>query len=284
MFSAFNSYLTYDLEAVKNAMSIAMTALTRPVLRRWRLKLDTKKITNFYTFSAEKRVLTMEQDFLLSLLMIIGIDLVLGADNAVVIALACRNLPVLQRNKAIILGTMLAIVFRIFITLIAVYLLKIPFLQLVGGVFLLYIAYNLIAGKEDDTSKIKSHPSLWRAIKTIVIADLLMGFDNVLAVAGAAQGHMLLVAMGLFISIPIIIWGSKIILVLLTKYPFLVYIGGGLLAFTSGKMIVEEPKLQGIFYSHPMLEMSIPYMTASFIILAGVLYHQMINFQTARRD
>ncbi|UGB31807.1 TerC family protein [Metabacillus sp. B2-18] len=226
----------------------------------------------------------MEQDFLLSLLMIIGIDLVLGADNAVVIALACRNLPVLQRNKAIILGTMLAIVFRIFITLIAVYLLKIPFLQLVGGVFLLYIAYNLIAGKEDDTSKIKSHPSLWRAIKTIVIADLLMGFDNVLAVAGAAQGHMVLVAMGLFISIPIIIWGSKIILVLLTKYPFLVYIGGGLLAFTSGKMIVEEPKLQGIFYSHPMLEMSIPYITASFIILAGVLYHQMINFQTARRD
>ncbi|WP_226530473.1 TerC family protein [Metabacillus niabensis] len=217
----------------------------------------------------------MEHDFLLSLLLIIGIDLVLGADNAVVIAMACRNLPVVQRNKAIVLGTMLAIVIRIFITLIAVYLLKIPFLQLIGGVFLLYIAYELIVGKEEDTTKIRSHPSLWKAIKTIVVADLLMGFDNVLAVAGAAQGHMLLVALGLFISIPIIIWGSKIILVLLTKYPFLIYIGGGLLALTSGKMIIEEPNLQNLFTSYPMIEQSIPYLTVSFILLAGLIYQQI---------
>ncbi|WP_026561059.1 TerC family protein [Bacillus sp. J37] len=217
----------------------------------------------------------MEHDFLLSLLMIIGIDLVLGADNAVVIAMACRNLPAVQRNKAIVLGTMLAIVIRIFITLIAVYLLKIPFLQLIGGVFLLYIAYQLIVGKEEDTTKIRSHQSLWKAIKTIVVADLLMGFDNVLAVAGAAQGHMLLVALGLFISIPIIIWGSKIILVLLTKYPFLIYIGGGLLALTSGKMIIEEPNLQNLFISYPMIEQSIPYLTVSFILLAGLIYQQI---------
>lgn len=226
----------------------------------------------------------MEQDFFLSLLMIIGIDLVLGADNAVVIAMACRNLPVIQRNKAIIIGTLLAIVVRIVITLIAVSLLKIPFLQLAGGIFLLYIAYHLIVGKEDESNKIKSHQSLWKAIKTIVAADLLMGFDNVLAVAGAAQGHMVLVALGLFISIPIIIWGSKVILVLLTKYPVLVYVGGGLLAFTSGKMIVEEPKLQGIFQSHPTLELSIPYITASFILLAGIIYQQVINVQSARKD
>ncbi|WP_078435193.1 TerC family protein [Metabacillus halosaccharovorans] len=217
----------------------------------------------------------MEHDFLLSLLMIIGIDLVLGADNAVVIAMACRNLPVVQRNKAIVLGTMLAIVIRILITLVAVYLLKIPFLQLIGGVFLLYIAYQLIVGKEEDTTKIRSHQSLWKAIKTIVVADLLMGFDNVLAVAGAAQGHMLLVALGLFISIPIIIWGSKIILVLLTKYPFLIYIGGGLLALTSGKMIIEEPNLQNLFISYPMIEQSIPYLTVSFILLAGLIYQQI---------
>ncbi|MCM3442386.1 TerC family protein [Metabacillus halosaccharovorans] len=217
----------------------------------------------------------MEHDFLLSLLMIIGIDLVLGADNAVVIAMACRNLPVVQRNKAIVLGTMLAIVIRILITLVAVYLLKIPFLQLIGGVFLLYIAYQLIVGKEEDTTKIRSHQSLWKAIKTIVVADLLMGFDNVLAVAGAAQGHMVLVALGLFISIPIIIWGSKIILVLLTKYPFLIYIGGGLLALTSGKMIIEEPNLQNLFISYPMIEQSIPYLTVSFILLAGLIYQQI---------
>lgn len=217
----------------------------------------------------------MEHDFLLSLLMIIGIDLVLGADNAVVIAMACRNLPAVQRNKAIVLGTMLAIVIRILITLVAVYLLKIPFLQLIGGVFLLYIAYQLIVGKEEDTTKIRSHQSLWKAIKTIVVADLLMGFDNVLAVAGAAQGHMVLVALGLFISIPIIIWGSKIILVLLTKYPFLIYIGGGLLALTSGKMIIEEPNLQNLFISYPMIEQSIPYLTVSFILLAGLIYQQI---------
>ncbi len=217
----------------------------------------------------------MEQDFLLSLLMIIGIDLVLGADNAVVIAMACRNLPVVQRNKAIIMGTMLAIVIRILITLVAVYLLKIPFLQLIGGVFLLYIAYQLIVGKEEDTQRIKSHQTLWKAVKTIVIADLLMGFDNVLAVAGAAQGHMILVALGLFISIPIIVWGSKLILFLLTKYPFLIYIGGGLLALTAGKMIIEEPNLQYLYSAYPMIEQSIPYLTVSFIILAGLIYKQI---------
>lgn len=225
----------------------------------------------------------MEQEFLLSLLVIIGIDLVLGTDNAVVIAMACRNLPVIQRNKAIILGTLLAIVFRIFITLIAVYLLEIPFLQLIGGVFLLYIAFHLIVGKDDDTNNIKSHGSLWKAIKTIVIADLLMGFDNVIAVAGAAQGHMILVAIGLLISIPIIIWGSKIILILLTKYPMLIYVGGGLLAYTAGKMIVGEHQLQAIYITHPLLAQSLPYITTSFILFAGILYLQMLSLHTDRR-
>lgn len=225
----------------------------------------------------------MEQEFFLSLLVIIGIDLVLGADNAVVIAMACRNLPVVQRNKAIILGTMLAIVIRILITLIAVYLLKIPFLQLIGGVFLLYIAFHLITGREDDTNKIKSHGSLWKAIQTIVIADLLMGFDNVIAVAGAAQGHMILVAIGLFISIPIIIWGSKIILVLLTKYPFLIYVGGGLLAFTAGKMIIEEHQLQTIYMTHPIIAQSLPFLTTSFILFAGILYQQIVQVFSQRK-
>lgn len=224
----------------------------------------------------------MEQEFILSLLVIIGIDLVLGADNAVVIAMACRNLPVIQRNKAIILGTMLAIVVRILITLIAVYLLKIPFLQLVGGIFLLYIAFHLITGKEDDSNKIKSHGSLWKAIQTIVIADILMGFDNVIAVAGAAQGDTILVAIGLIISIPIIIWGSKIILVLLTKYPILIYVGGGLLAFTAGKMMIEEHYLQEIYMTHPVIAQSLPYLTTSFILLAGILYQQIVSFISNR--
>lgn len=226
----------------------------------------------------------MEQEFLLSLLVIIGIDLILGADNAIVIAMACRKLPVIQRNKAIILGTILAIVFRIFLTLIAVYLLQVPFLQLIGGVFLLYIAYHLIVGKDDDTNSIKSYDSLWKAIKTIVIADLLMGFDNVIAVAGAAQGHMGLVAFGLFISIPIIIWGSKIILSLLTKFPLLIYVGGGLLAYTAGKMIIGEHQLQTLFMSYPLLTQSLPYLTTSFILFAGVLYQQLFSLRTDRKS
>lgn len=225
----------------------------------------------------------MEQDFLLSLLVIIGIDLVLGADNAVVIAMACRNLPVIQRNKAIIFGTVLAIIIRILITLIAVYLLNVPFLQLIGGIFLLYIAFHLIVGKDDDATKIKSHSSLWKAVKTIVVADLLMGFDNVVAVAGAAEGHMLLVAIGLFISIPIIIWGSKLILILLTKYPILIYVGGGLLSFTAGKMMVGEHKLQSLFMSHQYLAYSLPFITTTFVLLAGILYQQLINLQTTNK-
>lgn len=214
----------------------------------------------------------MDQEFLLSLLMIIGIDLVLGADNAVVIAMACRNLPVIQRNKAIIFGTILAIVVRIVITILAVYLLNIPFLQLIGGVFLLYIAFHLIVGKDDDSNKIKSHSSLWKAVQTIVIADILMGFDNVIAVAGAAQGHMILVAFGLLISIPIIIWGSKFILVLLTKYPLLIYVGGGLLSFTAGKMIIGDDKLQSLLATHTSLVASLPFITTTFVLFAGVLY------------
>ncbi|MDQ0230610.1 TerC family protein [Metabacillus malikii] len=219
----------------------------------------------------------MEHDFFLSLLVIIGIDLVLGADNAVVIAMASRKLPDKQRNKAIIIGTCLAILTRIAITLIAVYLLRIPFLQLIGGVFLLYIAFHLIVGKEEDSNQIESHNSLWKAIKTIIIADLLMGFDNVIAIAGAAQGQMILIVIGLFISIPIIIWGSKLILKLLTKYPLLIYVGGGLLAFTSGKMIINEPRLQAIYQEYPVMAQSLPLLTTSFILLAGLIYQHVLQ-------
>jgi len=225
----------------------------------------------------------MEQEFLLSLFIIIGIDLVLGADNAVVIAMACRNLPVIQRNKAIILGTLLAILVRICITMIAVSLLDIPFLQLIGGIFLLYIAFHLLTGKNEETNQIKSHGSLWKAIQTIVLADLLMGFDNVIAIAGAAQGHKLLVVIGLFISIPIIIWGSKIILYLLTKYPLLIYVGGGLLAFTAGKMIAHDNQLQSIYQSHPIIAQSLPLLTTSFILLAGVIFQLMVNINPVRK-
>lgn len=151
----------------------------------------------------------MGVDFLTSILMIVGIDVVLGGDNAIVIALASRNLPESKRNKAIFIGTSLAIVLRIFLTILAVYLLDIPFLQLIGGILLTLIAVNLLTDNSNDLSSIQAKTTLFQAVRTIVFADLVMGFDNVLAIAGAAHGNILLVIVGLFISIPIIIWGKE---------------------------------------------------------------------------
>ncbi len=203
--------------------------------------------------------------------MIIGIDLILGGDNAIVIAMACRNLPEKQRSKAIIFGTILAVFCRILLTIMAVYLLQIPFLKLAGGIFLLYIAFSFITGNEDDPS-INSYQSLGKAIQTIVLADLVMGFDNVIAIAGAANGHFELVLFGLVISIPIIVWGSHIILLLMNRFPIIIYAGGGILAYTAGKMIAHEKWTQVVFSNHPSLQLTIPYATTIFILFSSLLY------------
>lgn len=217
----------------------------------------------------------MEQEFLLSLVMIIGIDLLLGGDNAIVIAMASRNLPPKQRKKAVIIGTVLAIVVRILLTSVAVYLFQIPFVQLIGGILLLYIAYHLIVGTAENEGEIQSHQSLRRAVQTIVFADILMGMDNVIAVAGAANGQTLLVIIGLLISIPIMIWGSSLILKILDRYPALIYIGGGMLAYTAGKMIINEHKLAPIFHTHPSMSVMLPYLLIFFLIAAGVIYQKI---------
>ncbi|MCD7034977.1 TerC family protein [Metabacillus sp. GX 13764] len=214
----------------------------------------------------------MEQEFLLSLAMIIGIDLILGGDNAIVIAMASRNLPEDKRNKAIIWGTVIAIVLRAALTTGAVYLLRIPYVQLAGGLFLLHIAFQLIAGKADSGGKIESHPSLWKAVRTIVAADVLMGLDNVIAVAGVANGHAGLVIIGLFFSIPIIIWGSRFILKLIDAFPALIYAGGAMLAFTAGKMISHEDQLQTFFFHHPSFIEGVPYFASLVIVLGGLLH------------
>ncbi|WP_096202206.1 TerC family protein [Bacillus sp. FJAT-45350] len=207
----------------------------------------------------------MDLDFLIALLTIIGIDLILGGDNAIVVALACRNLPAHQRNKAIILGITLALVIRMGLTLVAVQLLEIPYLLAIGGALLIYIAYSLLTD-HDDNRDVNGGTSLFSAIKAIVIADFIMGFDNIIAVAGAAHGNMLLVMIGLIFSVPIIIWGSKLILMAFDRFPFIIYIGAGILAFTAGRMISHEEMFSPLFSSHP-------YMTAFFqiIIVVGVL-------------
>ena len=182
-----------------------------------------------------------------ALLAIVLIDLVLAGDNAIVIALAARNLPVELKKKAILWGTVGAIVVRSVMTVGVVWLLKIPGLMLVGGLGLVWIAYQLLAdddGKEHDGPVIST---FWGAMKTIIVADALMGVDNVLGVAGAAHGAFDLVIIGLLISVPIVVFGSTVVLKLVERFPAIIQIGAAVLAFTAAKMIIDEPLLSSLY-------------------------------------
>lgn len=205
-----------------------------------------------------------------SILMVIGIDIILGGDNAIVIALASRNLPVSKRNKAIYIGTGLAIIVRIILVILASKFLSIPFIHGIGGFLLLYIAYKLlvVTDKEPD---IKGSTSIISAVKTIVFADLVMGIDNVIAIAGASHGNIVVLICGLLISIPIIIWGSKTILLIIDKFPFLLYIGASIIAFTAGEMIIHEVALHPLLALFPILFGIIPTLT-TILVLSCALY------------
>ncbi|MFN7253139.1 MAG: TerC family protein [Anaerobacillus sp.] len=196
--------------------------------------------------------MSLDFELIIPLLTIISIDIVLGGDNAIVVALACRNLPDRLRNKAIFFGICIAIIARISLTLVAVHLLKIPMLMAIGGALLLYISYHLITELEDER-EIEGKTTMLAAIKTIIIADIVMGFDNVIAVAGAAHGNNTFVIVGLLVSVPIIIWGSKIILLAMDRFPIIIYGGAAILAFTATKMIIHEPMLTQLFSSHPFI-------------------------------
>ncbi|MCA1031073.1 TerC family protein [Bacillus timonensis] len=217
----------------------------------------------------------MDLDLISSVLIIIGIDIVLGGDNAIIIALACRNLPERNRNKAILLGTILAVTLRILLTIVAVYLLKIPFLQLVGGCFLLYIAYNLLLEHNGERTNVSGGVSLITAIRTIVIADIVMGFDNVIAIAGAAHGNISLVIFGLIVSVPIIIWGSKLVLFIMERFSPLVYVGAGILSYTAGKMMLNEKKLIGIYQQHSEIMDLLPLVAVGMVTVSGFIVNRM---------
>jgi YjbE family integral membrane protein len=182
-----------------------------------------------------------------ALLAIILIDLVLAGDNAIVIALAARNLPAHLKNKAILWGTVGAIVVRSAMTVGVVWLLQVPGLMGLGGAALLWIAYKLIADEGGDDEHGPAATTFLGAMKTIVVADALMGIDNVLGVAGAAHGSFDLVVLGLLISVPIVVFGSKIVLKLVERFPIIIQAGAAVLAFTAAKMIVSEPLLRDVF-------------------------------------
>lgn len=205
-----------------------------------------------------------------ALLAIILIDLVLAGDNAIVIALAARNLPQDLQKKAIIWGTVGAIAVRSAMTLVVVWLLKIPGLMLIGGLGLVWIAYKLLAdqGSQEHDGPIAS--TFWGAMKTIVVADALMGIDNVLGIAGAANGAMDLVIIGLLISVPIVVFGSQLVLKLVDRFPVIIKVGAAVLAFTAAKMIISEPLLDPVFDPPEPIHTAARWMTYVLAIL-GVL-------------
>ena len=207
--------------------------------------------------------------FFSALLAIVIIDLVLAGDNAIVIALAARNVPAHLRTKAIIWGTVGAIVVRTSLTMVVVWLLAVPGLLFAGGALLVWIAYKLLLPEPEDDNgvKLNSVNSFWAAIRTIVVADIVMGLDNVLAVAGAAHGSFLLVSLGLLISIPIVVWGSTLILRFIDRFPAFVYLGAGVLAWTAAKMMSAEPLLKTFYADHKLV---VPLMF--MIIVVGVLW------------
>lgn len=216
-------------------------------------------------------------EFWTALLAIVVIDLVLAGDNAIVIGLSARNLPRDQQKKVVFWGVFGAIAIRSLLTLVVVWLLKIPGLLMIGGVLLIWIAYKLIA--EEKKHDVKSTGNLWSAIKTILIADTVMGLDNVLAVAGAAHGDFILVVLGLLISVPIVVWGSTLILKWVERFPIIIYIGSGVLALTASKMIVDEPFIKEFFAENPIMQWGL-----SLVIVVGVLLLGRLKKQNQKSE
>jgi YjbE family integral membrane protein len=190
--------------------------------------------------------------FWTNLLSIIVIDLVLAGDNAILIGLAARNVPHHQQKKVIIIGMIGAILVRSGLTLGVMWLLEVPYLKLVGGLFLVWIGFKLLIDDGEDND-VKGSRTIWGAVGTIILADLVMGLDNVLAVAGAADSHPLLVILGLLVSIPIVVWGSTIILKFIERFPIIIYIGSGVILWTATKMITEEEHFASFFEQYPVI-------------------------------
>jgi len=216
--------------------------------------------------------------FLASLMNIIFLDLILAGDNAIVIGLAARNLQPATQKKAIIYGTAGAVVLRIFATIVVLWLLNIPWLLLIGGILLVWIAYKLMTD-DDDHTDVKASQSLWAAVRTIIIADAAMGIDNVIAVAGAANHNLILVIIGLLISVPIVVWGSTLFIKLISRFPWIIYVGSIVLGYTASNMMTEEKKLQPFFEHYPALRI-----VFILIVTTGILVAGFIKIRSNRRN
>ncbi|HEX7056963.1 MAG TPA: TerC family protein [Bacilli bacterium] len=208
---------------------------------------------------------------LLLFLEIMLINIVLSGDNAVVIAMASKNLPLDQRKKAIWWGAFGAVGLRVVLTVVAVALLKVPYIQAAGSLLLMYIALKLLL-EENGHSNVKSAATLFSAVWTIILADFVMSLDNVLAIAAIAKNDFLLIVLGIGLSIPLIIWGSTLIMKLLHKFPVLVYLGAAILGYTAGEMLTEDAKIAQLLHNaHPSYHWLVPLAGALIVIIAGLV-------------
>ena len=190
-------------------------------------------------------------DFWIGLLKIIWINIILSGDNAVVIALAARSLPPAQQRMAVLWGSGAAVVLRIILTVVAAKLLEMSYLQIVGGLLLLWIGVQLLSEEEEEEGDGKEHGNLMAAVRTILIADLVMSLDNVIAVAAAAKGSMVLLILGLAISIPLVIFGSTLMIRLMERFPVIVTLGAALIGWVGGETIVSDVALKGLLVDYP---------------------------------
>ena len=206
--------------------------------------------------------------FWLELLEIIGINILLSGDNAVVIALASRSLPDAQRKLAVMGGSAAAVILRIVLCLIIASVLQIPYLKLTGGILLLYIGVKLVIAEESTGDAIAAKSHLWGAIQTILIADAVMSLDNVVAIAAAAHDSVLLITLGLLISIPLIVFGSQLMLQVLARFPFLVILGGGLLGWIAGDILASDPAIYTVLPYDELLVARIAKPLLAVIVMA----------------
>lgn len=207
--------------------------------------------------------------FWIGLGQIILVNIVLSGDNAVVIALAARSLPEAQRKQAVVWGSVAAILMRIVLTVVAVEMLRLPYLKLVGSGLLFWLALQLLVPEEENGEGIAEHNLLLPAIRTILLADLVMSLDNVIAVAAAAKGNTVLLIAGLAISIPLVIFGSTLILRLMDRFPLIITLGAALLGFVSGEMLVSEPVLESWFAWHGFAAEALPIAAAVLVVAGG---------------
>lgn len=208
--------------------------------------------------------------FWVAVLQIIAIDIVLGGDNAVVIALASRRLPVNQRKQAIFWGVFGAIALRVVLIFFALQLLQIPYLKIVGGILLFWIGLKLMMPQDEGSHEIDASSNLLGAIKTIIVADAVMSLDNVIAIAGAAKDSLGLVIFGLVVSVPIIVWGSKLVLMLMDRFPIVIVAGAALLGWIGGDMLVHDIVVKDWMMANAAwLKYGGPIVGAAFVIVVG---------------